>query len=98
MNVKGNESGSISSICNGQCRDFKSVDKTRENDFFFLIEIFRCLNGLLKLIEQERQGETIDRGLVRNLIRMLIDLHVKFFIFSIQKKTEKNSLDLQTTI
>lgn len=32
--------------------------------------------GLLKLIEQERRGETIDRSLVKNLIRMLIDLHV----------------------
>ena len=38
----------------------------------------RCLNGLLKLIDQERRGETIDRSLIKNLIRMLIDLHVRF--------------------
>jgi cullin-4 len=38
----------------------------------------RCISGLLKLIEQERRGETIDRSLMKNLIRMLIDLHVKF--------------------
>ncbi|CAF5189720.1 unnamed protein product, partial [Rotaria magnacalcarata] len=36
----------------------------------------RCINGLLKLIEQERRGETIDRSLMTNLIRMLIDLHL----------------------
>ncbi|CAF4657754.1 unnamed protein product, partial [Rotaria sp. Silwood1] len=35
----------------------------------------RCINGILKLLEQERQGETIDRNLIKNLIRMLIDLH-----------------------
>ncbi len=37
----------------------------------------RCINGLLKLIDQERRGETIDRSLIKNLIRMLIDLHVR---------------------
>ncbi|CAF1045974.1 unnamed protein product [Adineta ricciae] len=36
----------------------------------------RCMLGLLKLIEQERRGETIDRSLVKSLIRMLIDLHL----------------------
>jgi len=36
----------------------------------------RCINGLLKLIEQERQGETVDRNLMKNLLRMLIDLHL----------------------
>ncbi|UJR09956.1 hypothetical protein I4U23_014180 [Adineta vaga] len=36
----------------------------------------RCINGLLKLIEQERRGESIDRSLIKNLIRMLIDLHL----------------------
>ena len=38
----------------------------------------RCINGLLKMIDQERHGETIDRSLMKNLIRMLIDLHVRF--------------------
>ncbi|CAF4254872.1 unnamed protein product [Rotaria sp. Silwood2] len=38
----------------------------------------RCISGLLKLIEQERRGETIDRSLMKSLIRMLIDLHVSF--------------------
>ncbi|CAF1416735.1 unnamed protein product [Adineta ricciae] len=36
----------------------------------------RCINGLLKLIEQERRSETVDRSLIKSLIRMLIDLHL----------------------
>lgn len=38
----------------------------------------RCTTGLLKLIDQERHGETIDRTLIKNLLRMLLDLHVRF--------------------
>ncbi|CAF2687316.1 unnamed protein product [Rotaria sp. Silwood2] len=51
----------------------------------------RCINGILKLIEQERRGETIDRNLVKNLIRMLIDLHLyrKDFEPSFLQSTEE---------
>ena len=42
-----------------------------------MFEFSRCNHGLLKLIEQERQGETVDRSLMKSLIRMLIDLHVR---------------------
>lgn len=41
-----------------------------------MLALSRCNHGLLKLIEQERQGETVDRSLMKSLIRMLIDLHV----------------------
>ncbi|CAF0964096.1 unnamed protein product [Rotaria sordida] len=51
----------------------------------------RCINGILKLIEQERRGETIDRNLIKNLIRMLIDLHLyrKDFEPSFLQSTEE---------
>ncbi|CAF1451196.1 unnamed protein product [Adineta steineri] len=51
----------------------------------------RCVTGLLKLIEQERRGETIDRSLMKNLIRMLIDLHLykKDFEPSFLQSTEE---------
>ncbi|UJR36138.1 hypothetical protein I4U23_028872 [Adineta vaga] len=51
----------------------------------------RCTTGLLKLIEQERRGETIDRNLIKNLIRMLIDLHLykKDFEPSFLQSTEQ---------
>ncbi|CAF4042405.1 unnamed protein product [Adineta steineri] len=51
----------------------------------------RCINGILKLIEQERRGETVDRSLIRNLIRMLIDLHLyrKDFEPSFLQSTEQ---------
>ncbi|CAF1569984.1 unnamed protein product, partial [Didymodactylos carnosus] len=35
-----------------------------------------CVNGLLKMIEQERNGETIDRSLVKSLVKMLLDLQL----------------------
>ncbi|XP_067136067.1 LOW QUALITY PROTEIN: cullin-4B [Centruroides vittatus] len=34
----------------------------------------RTVDGLLMLIEKERNGETVDRGLLKNLLRMLSDL------------------------
>lgn len=43
----------------------------------------RCITGLLKLIDQERHGETIDRNLIKNLLRMLLDLHVSFGSYSL---------------
>ena len=39
----------------------------------------RCVNGVLMLIERERNGELIDRGLVKNLLNMLYKLQVIFF-------------------
>lgn len=36
----------------------------------------RCINGLLMLIERERNGEIIDRSLVKNLLNMLYKLQV----------------------
>lgn len=36
----------------------------------------RCINGLLMLIERERNGEVVDRGLVKNLLNMLCKLQV----------------------
>ncbi|CAF0813665.1 unnamed protein product [Rotaria sordida] len=51
----------------------------------------RCISGLLKLIEQERRGETIDSSLMKNLLRMLIDLHLykKDFEPSFLQSTEE---------
>jgi cullin-4 len=37
----------------------------------------RAVNGLLMLIEKERNGELIDRGLVKNLLNMLYKLQVR---------------------
>jgi cullin-4 len=39
----------------------------------------RTVNGLLMLIEKERNGELIDRSLVKNLLNMLYKLQVRFF-------------------
>ena len=39
----------------------------------------RCVSGLLMLIERERNGELIDRGLVKNLLNMLYKLQVLEF-------------------
>jgi cullin-4 len=36
----------------------------------------RCINGLLMLIEKERNGELIERSLVKNLLNMLYKLQV----------------------
>ena len=44
----------------------------------------RCVNGLLMLIERERNGELVDRGLVKNLLNMLYKLQV--LPFSNQKQ------------
>lgn len=43
-----------------------------------LVEI-RTVEGLLLLIEKERNGETVDRGLLKSLLRMLSDLQVIFY-------------------
>ncbi|XP_017839867.1 cullin-4A [Drosophila busckii] len=36
----------------------------------------RTVEGLLALIEKERQGSTVDRGLLKSLVRMLCDLQI----------------------
>lgn len=36
----------------------------------------RTVEGLLMLIEQERQGDAVDRTLLKSLLRMLTDLQV----------------------
>ena len=41
----------------------------------------RCVNGLLMQIDKERNGELIDRSLVKNLLNMLYKLQVNFLTF-----------------
>ncbi|XP_053200258.1 cullin-4B-like [Panonychus citri] len=41
----------------------------------------RTVEGLLHLIHQERQGETVDRSLLKSLLRMLCDLQIYQEIF-----------------
>jgi cullin 4 len=41
----------------------------------------RCVNGLLFLIDHERNGELIDRSLVKSLLNMLYKLQVNFILF-----------------
>ncbi|KAI1287352.1 Cullin-4B [Halotydeus destructor] len=41
----------------------------------------RTVDGLLMLIESERNGETVDRGLLKSLLRMLSDLQIYSQIF-----------------
>ncbi|KAK8392981.1 hypothetical protein O3P69_013189 [Scylla paramamosain] len=41
----------------------------------------RCVDGLLMMIEKERSGETIDRSLVKSLLRMLSSLQVYHKVF-----------------
>jgi cullin 4 len=36
----------------------------------------RLINGILLLIERERNGEAVDRQLLKSLLRMLCDLQV----------------------
>lgn len=36
----------------------------------------RLIEGVLALIARERRQETVDRGLLKNLLRMLTDLQV----------------------
>lgn len=36
----------------------------------------RSVEGLLMLIEKERQGDTVDRTLLKSLLRMLSDLQI----------------------
>ena len=40
----------------------------------------RTVDGLLQLIERERTGETVDRHLLKSLLRMLSDLQVRSLV------------------
>ncbi|UYV81008.1 CUL4A [Cordylochernes scorpioides] len=44
----------------------------------------RTVDGLLMLIEKERNGEAVDRGLLKNLLRMLSDLQIYQNAFEIR--------------
>jgi len=41
----------------------------------------RTISGILELIERERNGEAVDRQLLKSLLRMLCDLQVTIHIY-----------------
>lgn len=51
----------------------------------------RTVEGLLLLIGHERNGQTVDRSLLKNLLRMLLDLQIYQEVFEVQflKTTEE---------
>ena len=52
----------------------------------------RTVDGLLSMIERERRGESVDRNLVRSLLRMLSDLQIYADVF--EKKFLASTADL----
>ncbi|ESO10101.1 hypothetical protein HELRODRAFT_185316 [Helobdella robusta] len=52
----------------------------------------KMIDGLLRLIEKERSGESVDRQLIKSLLRMLSDLQVYQEAFEVQFLTESNRL------
>lgn len=44
----------------------------------------KTIDGILLLIEMERNGEAIDRSLLRSLLSMLSDLQVPVYYYSIK--------------
>jgi len=44
----------------------------------------RTISGVLDLIERERNGEAVDRQLLKSLLRMLCDLQVVTFCLCLQ--------------
>lgn len=46
----------------------------------------KTIDGILLLIERERNGEAIDRSLLRSLLSMLSDLQVAAFLMAITLK------------
>lgn len=52
----------------------------------------RTVEGLLMLIEKERQGDTVDRTLLKSLLRMLSDLQMYQEAF--ESKYDKSDLFL----
>lgn len=51
----------------------------------------RIVDGLLMMIEKERNGHTVDKSLVKNLLRMLLDLQIYQEVFEVKflKETEE---------
>lgn len=51
----------------------------------------RIVDGLLMMIEKERNGQTVDKSLVKNLLRMLLDLQIYQDVFEVKflKETEE---------
>lgn len=47
----------------------------------------KTIDGILLLIERERNGEAIDRSLLRSLLSMLSDLQVTAFLMAISCKS-----------
>jgi len=43
----------------------------------------RTISGILELIERERNGEAVDRQLLKSLLRMLCDLQVNYYYYII---------------
>ena len=41
----------------------------------------RVIEGLLMMIQTERAGETVDRSLIKSLLRMLSSLHLYSSVF-----------------
>ena len=52
----------------------------------------RTVEGILELIEKERNGEAVDRQLLKNLLRMLSDLQVTI---SEHRRAKNNYVTLQ---
>jgi cullin-4 len=57
------------------CRDI-GLDLFRHHIIMNQIVQTRTVDGLLMLIEKERQGDTVDRTLLKSLLRMLSDLQI----------------------
>ena len=54
-----------------------------------------CIDGLLMIIEKERSGETIDRSLVKSLLRMLSSLQIYHKVFETKFIVATEQLYLQ---
>ena len=61
------------------CRDM-GLDLFRSHIVGQHIVETRTVDGLLQLIERERTGETVDRHLLKSLLRMLSDLQVRSLV------------------
>lgn len=52
------------------------LDLFRQHIVMNILVQTRIVDGLLMLIEKERQGDTVDRTLLKSLLRMLSDLQI----------------------
>lgn len=55
----------------------------------------KTIDGILLLIERERNGEAIDRSLLRSLLSMLSDLQVGTLSLSCRKTTTQSEMFLR---